>query len=63
MKLTNIKAVGRYTNPETGRPVNVKKGYKPGKSFDIYFFLRSGVRVYISEADFYQQWRKGEVKG
>ena len=57
MKLSNIRNVGRFINPETGRAVNVKKGRQVGRSVDVLFFLRSGIRVLINDADFYNNWK------
>ena len=57
MKLTRIRGVGRYVNPETGRAVNVRKGRRVGRSTDHLFFIRSGQRVFIEDADFYHNWK------
>lgn len=57
MKLTNIRPIGRYTNPVTGTPVNVKKGRQVDRSTDIYFYLSMGKRVFISDAAF-DKWEK-----
>ena len=45
-------------NPETGNPVNVKKGRKAGYGVDILFYLYRGKRVIISDANFYHNWKK-----
>lgn len=58
MKLENIRHVGRFTNPDTGKPVNVKKGKQVSRSVDHYFFLRSGKRVFIDLSGFYDKWKK-----
>ena len=60
MKLTRIRKLGRFMNPETGRPVNVHKGRKVGYSCDVMFFIRSGKRVFVSDRDFYSKdlWTK-----
>lgn len=57
MKLTNIRAVGRYVNPQTGSPVNVKKGRQVGRSTDVMFYLCMGKRIYICMSDF-AKWEK-----
>ena len=57
MKLTTIRPVGRYINPETGNAVNVKKGRQVGRSTDVYFYLYMNQRVFISAADF-SNWEK-----
>lgn len=59
MKLTKITHRGRYTNPETGRSVNVHRGRIVGPYSDlILFFYRSGKRVYIENQDFTDNWKK-----
>jgi len=58
MKLTNIRIVGRYVNPETGRAVNVHKGRKKGYGCDVLFWLKSGKRQLITDRDFYHDWEK-----
>lgn len=61
MKLRNIRAVGRFARPDDGKPVNVKKGNQVGRSNDRYFWMLKGVRQWIDEADFRNNWkRKGE---
>ncbi|MFT7614315.1 MAG: hypothetical protein ACI9J3_003297 [Parvicellaceae bacterium] len=61
MKLTNIRSVGRYTNPETGNHVNVKKGKHVDRSVDTLYYLVRGSRVIINDADFYRAWKKYDV--
>ena len=61
MKLTNIRKIGRFINPETGRPVNVHQGRQVGRSNDVLFYLRSGIRQYITDRDFYNTWRKADA--
>lgn len=55
MKLTNIKNLGRYKNPSTGRYVNVKKGKRVGRSTDHYFYLYKGKRQFINDSDFHSK--------
>lgn len=58
MKLSNIRDYGRYINPETNRPVNVKKGRNPQRGTDHLFYLYRQQRQYISDVDFYDNWAK-----
>lgn len=58
MKLTRIRPVGRFINPLTGRPVNVKTGKRVGRSVDIKFYLLQGTRMLISDREFSETWIK-----
>jgi len=58
MKLTNVRPVGRYLNTITGQKYNVKIGQKFGRSTDYYFYLQSGIRMYINDADFHNNHTK-----
>lgn len=59
MKLSNIRPLGRYTNSETGKTVNVKKGKRVERGTDIIFYLYRGTRVIIQDNDFYGgSWSK-----
>lgn len=58
MRLTRIRLIGRYINPETGRPVNVHKGSRVGRSTDHLFYLFRQARVFINDSDFYSKWKK-----
>ena len=58
MRLTNIRRMGRYVNPETGRPVNVHKGRKKGYGVDVMFWLLRGKRQFISDFEFSRSWKK-----
>ena len=60
MKLTRVRKIGRYTNPETGRKVNVHKGTKVGYGTDALFFIRSGKRVVINDSEFYREWKESK---
>ena len=60
MKLSNIQAMGRYRNPDTGTDVNVKVGRQVGRSVDVMFFIRSGKRVFINDREFWKFWTKVE---
>lgn len=56
MKLTRLRLIGRYTNPETGRPVNVYKGTRASRGDDWYFYLYRGKRHFIPEGDLRRYW-------
>lgn len=58
MKLTGIRKLGRYQNKGTAQQVNVHKGRIVNRTGDAYFFVRSGERVIICEADFFHDWVK-----
>ncbi len=58
MKLTRIRLIGRFTNPETGRKVNVHKGNRKGYGTDHLFYLYRQKRVFINDADFYGKWQR-----
>ncbi len=55
--LTNVRKLGRYTNPNTGSDVNVHKGRVAGRSTDVLFWLKSGVRQFVSDREFYGDWK------
>jgi hypothetical protein len=61
MKLTRCYILGRFVNPDTGNPVNVHKGVRKGREDDHYFFIRSGVRVFIP-ANFRTTWKPAEQR-
>ena len=61
MRLPNNRILGRYINPETGRAVNVHTGRWMQRGVDILYFLRSGKRVYITDRDFYNDWKKEDA--
>lgn len=63
MKLRNIRNMGRYINPETGKPVNVKTGNRASRGTDHLFFLRSGKRVFISDVEFWSKKTWERVDG
>jgi hypothetical protein len=63
MKLSNIKLLGRYINPETNRAVNVHIGKRVNRSTDHLFYYFRQKRVFISMADFYGgKWQKESIK-
>ncbi len=61
MRLTNLRKIGRFINPETGRPVNVHQGRQVGRSNDVLFYLVSGKRQIITDRSFYNDWRKADA--
>lgn len=58
IRLSNIRHVGRYLNPNTGTYVNVKKGTNKQRGTDHYFYLYMNKRQYIGDADFFNNWKK-----
>jgi len=59
MKLTNIRPVGRFRNEKTKQEVNIHRGRQVGRSVDVSYFLQSGRRVLVSEADLYGgDWKR-----
>lgn len=58
MKLSRIRILGRYTNPETNRAVNVHRGRRKARGTDHMFYVHSGRRVFINDADFYSNWKR-----
>ena len=61
MKLTRLRKLGRFKNPDTNQQVNIHKGTRVGRNDEWFFYLRSGVRVFISEKDFYNIWKQNPV--
>lgn len=58
-RLSGIRKVGRYTNPETGRDVNVHTGRVVGRSTDVLFWLLQGKRQFITDREFYSgAWKE-----
>ncbi|MDC3312700.1 hypothetical protein OAV22_02060 [Flavobacteriaceae bacterium] len=57
MKLRNIRNVGRFKNPKTGREVNVKTGNWASRGTDHYFYLYRGKRILIADIDFHHRWK------
>ncbi len=57
-KLTNIQALGRFTNIETGKSYNMKKGRNMQRGTDHIFYLVSGKREFVSDRDFYSIYKK-----
>lgn len=58
MRLTNLRLLGRYTNPETQNEVNVHTGKQVGRSIDVLFYYYQNKRIPISDRDFYNEWKK-----
>lgn len=57
MKLANIRLLGRYTNPATGKPFNIYKGRRVGYGTDYRFYLYRQRRVFVDEAEFFATWK------
>ena len=60
MKLTRLKTLGRFKNPDTGTFVNVHKGDRVGYGDAWYFYLLRGKRQFISEKDFFERWKNSK---
>jgi len=60
MRLSYNRILGRYINPETGRPVNVHTGRNMQRGTDLLYYLYRNKRVFITDRDFYNadQWQK-----
>jgi hypothetical protein len=56
MKIRRKYIVGRYVVPDTGRAVNIHCGQERDSGCDVYYFIRSGVRVFVGN-DF-RKWEK-----
>lgn len=46
------KKLGRFVNPDTGRPVDVFTGRKSGTSYWPIFFYRNGKKMLIPKKEF-----------
>lgn len=60
MKLRNIRNVGRFRNEITKQEYNVKIGRRQGRSTDHYFYLYRGKRMFINDADYFNNHTKIE---
>lgn len=59
MKIRRKYIVGRYINPSNGRAVNIHCGQRRDTGFDVYYFIRSGTRVLVSEGgDGFRSWER-----
>lgn len=56
-KLSNIRALGRYKNIETGKEYNIHKGRNPQRG-SLIFYLYRGTRMFINDMDFYHNYKK-----
>lgn len=54
-RLRNIRLLGRYKHLPTGKEWNVYKGNDKKRGTDHIFYLKSGKREYITDADFYNK--------
>ena len=57
MTLSNIRPLGRYKRPDCSE-VNVHKGHNRQRGTDHLFFLRRNHREFITDAEFYHEWKK-----
>jgi len=57
-KLTNVRAIGRYKNTETGNEYNIKIGTNKQRGVNVIFYLYRGKRQFISDSDFYSIYKK-----
>lgn len=58
-KLTNVKPLGRYHNPDTGTDVNVHYGSNDrGQAVYFYWNFNAGGRIRITEHDLRSTWKK-----
>jgi hypothetical protein len=62
MKLNYIKAVGRFTNTETGQTYNVKRGRWMTRGVDLLFYLKNGSRQFITDREFHENHVQIEIK-
>ncbi len=62
MKLSNIRQIGRFENPQNKREYNVWKGRNMQRGTDHLFYLYMGKRMLISPADFYGKWKQVQSK-
>lgn len=59
-KLSNIRPLGRYKNTETNKEYNIKKGRNLQRGTDLIFYLYRNSRIFISDRDFYNIYKKCE---
>lgn len=57
-RLTNIRPLGRFKNTVTGKEYNLKKGFNKQRGTHSVFYLYRGVRVFVSDLDFYSIYKK-----
>lgn len=55
-KLTNLRKVGRFINPATGRAVNIHKGDRG--EWTVLFYLLRQRRVIVPECEFWGKWQR-----
>lgn len=58
MRLKNIRQIGRYKHKQTDQQANIKKGHNSQRGTDHHFYTYRGKRVFITDAEFYNQWEK-----
>lgn len=57
-RLSNIIPLGRFTNIETGKSYNLKKGRNIQRGTDHIFYTVSGKREFVTDRDFYSIYKK-----
>jgi hypothetical protein len=60
MRLSNIKPLGRFKR-SCGKTVNLYRGRWKERGVDLIFFYRSGLKQFVTDKDFYEEWRKVEL--
>lgn len=61
IKLTNVRALGRYKAPGKDKPVNVYTGRRAERGTDHKFYLYRSKRQFISDAEWSQWTKVGEL--
>lgn len=62
MRLKNRKKIGRYTQKDTGRTVNIWFGVNHDNSGHVRYYTYRGTRFIISIDDFYNKWEPSVPK-
>jgi hypothetical protein len=60
MRLTDLRYQGRFENLETGKKVNIHKGWDRQSGRTFYFYYYRMKRIYISETEFVSEkvWKE-----
>jgi hypothetical protein len=61
MKLSDLRIQGRFENLETGKRVNIHKGWDRQSGRKVYFYYYRMKRIYICETDFVSETTWKEV--
>ena len=51
IRLTRIRALGRFRNATTGQIVNIRKGTRVGYGTDHYYYTFRSARILLNDAD------------